>query len=163
MGVRIGQEWARKKSILRGREGMFPAMRGKTLLWVRRAHLVLSVFFAPLLLLFVITGWAQTMDFDHSTSLMQNLSRVHTDQYYPKGTINCRPSFDNDPDIDAGAKQHTWATKWLIAAMCVALIVSISLGLVLAFTVVRNRTPVWIALLGGIAAPVLLLTLAHLK
>ncbi len=163
MALTIGQEWARKKSILCGAEGMFPAMRGKILLWVRRAHLFLSVFFAPLLLLFVITGWAQTMDFDHSTSLMQNLSRVHTDQYYPMGTRNGRPSFDNDSFTDAGAKQHTWATKWLIAAMCVALIISISLGLVLAFTMVRNRIPVWIALLCGIAAPVLLLTLAHVK
>jgi hypothetical protein len=163
MTIRIGQEGARKKSILRRVEGMFPRMRGKILLWVRRTHLFLSVFFAPLLLLFVITGWAQTMNFDHSTSLMQSLSRVHTDQYYPMGMTNGRPSFDNQPQAKGEVKQLAMPTRWLVAAMCVALLVSISLGLVLAFTMVRNRIPIWIALFCGIAAPVLLLTLAHVK
>jgi hypothetical protein len=47
--------------------------------------------------------------------------------------------------------------------MCVALIISISLGLFLAFTVVRNRIPVWIALILGIVTPVLLLAAGHVK
>ncbi len=59
--------------------------------------------------------------------------------------------------------EMTWPTKWLVVAMCVSLMVSISLGLVLAFTMVRNRTPVWIALILGVATPVLLLALAHVK
>jgi len=145
----------------RGISDMFQSMRGKWLLLVRRAHLYLSVFFAPLLLLFVISGWAQTMDFDHSTSFMERLSKVHTEQYYPLSITNGKPSFDGH--TDAASKKITLPTKWFIAAMCVALITSISLGLVLAFTMMRNRIPVWIALIFGIATPVLLLALAHVK
>ncbi len=57
----------------------------------------------------------------------------------------------------------TWPTKLLVAAMCVALIISIALGLALAFTMVRNRIPVWIALILGVATPVTFLVLAHLN
>jgi hypothetical protein len=152
---------------------MFLLMRGKWLLWVRRTHLYLSVFFAPLLLLFVITGWAQTMDFDHSTTLMQKLSRVHTSQYFPTESAPDRKTvfttgspakFEIAGHTGAknAVKRISWPTKWLVAAMCVALIVSISLGLVLAFTMVRNRIPVWIALILGVATPVLLLAIAHM-
>jgi hypothetical protein len=147
-------------------------MHGKWLLLVRRTHLYLSVFFAPLLLLFVITGWAQTMDFDHSSTLMERLSKVHTKQFFPTddnfdrkqvfttttpGVAGTEPREGRTP-----AKRMTWPTRWLIASMCVALITSISLGLILAFTMVRNRIPVVIALILGIATPVLLLALAHL-
>ena len=138
-------------------------MRGKWLLLVRRLHLYLSVFFAPLLLLFVITGWAQTMGFVNSTSVMRSLSRVHMNQYYPTPGANgpnekgLKFSFKGK-----GGGNFTWPTKWLIVAMCVSLLVSISLGLILAFTMVRNRIPVWIALILGVATPVLLLTLSHL-
>jgi len=147
-------------------------MRGKMLLLVRRTHLYLSVFFAPLLLLFVITGWAQTMDFDHSTVLMERLSKVHMKQYFPTEAGSGRkPIFRTTPGLQgadqkenkSAVKRITRPFKFLVAAMCVALIVSISLGLILAFTVVRNRIPVWIALILGIATPVLLLALAHMK
>jgi hypothetical protein len=134
-------------------------MRGKWLLRVRRLHLYLSVFFAPLLLLFVITGWAQTMGFVRSSLLMEQLSRVHVSQYFPTP--------DETTKRFGGAERahHKMASgpaKLLVAAMCVALIVSIALGMVLAFTVVKNRIPVWIALILGVATPVLLLVLAHM-
>jgi hypothetical protein len=136
-------------------------MRGKFLLVVRRLHLFLSVFFSPLLLLFIVTGWAQTMDFDHSSAVLGRLSQVHTRQFYPTGPATT----DARGEIRVpGGKQESGYTvpmKWLVAAMSVALIVSISLGLILAFTMVRQRVAVWIALILGIAAPVLLLALAH--
>jgi hypothetical protein len=150
-------------------------MRGKVLLAVRRAHLYLSVFFAPLLLLFVVTGWAQTMDFDHSTALMQKLSRIHTKQYFPTEagperkavytTITAiggsAPNVGEVKGTKNTAQRATWPMKWLIATMCLALLTSITLGLLLAFTVVRNRAPVWIALIFGVITPVALLALAH--
>jgi hypothetical protein len=133
-------------------------MRGKILLVVRRLHLYLSVFFAPLLLLFVITGWAQTMDFDHSTPVLERLSNVHTEQFFAMEPRKGRTSAERDAE-EAAARPM----KWLVAAMSVALIVSIGLGLVLAFTLVRQRVAVWIALLLGIATPVLLLAAAHFR
>ena len=67
-------------------------MRGKILLVVRRLHLYLSVFFAPLLLLFVITGWAQTMDFDHATPVLERLSKVHTQQFFSTALPDADPA-----------------------------------------------------------------------
>lgn len=138
-------------------------MRGKWLLMVRRLHLYLSVFFAPLLLLFIVTGWAQTMGFARSTPVMHSLSEVHTAQYYPLPTAETgKFRFEGKRGGLKRAEMNA-PTKWLVVAMCVALLVSVSLGLVLAFTMVRNRIPVWIALILGVATPVTLLVIAHLK
>ena len=138
-------------------------MRGRWLLLVRRLHLYLSVFFAPLLLLFVVTGWAQTTGLAHSSSLMARLSEVHKDQYYPASEADT----DNKKHFFLGGKTgrntSTVLVKRLVAMMCAALIISIALGMVLAFTTMRSRIPVWISLILGIATPVLLLALAHVK
>lgn len=146
---------------------MLQSMRGKWLHWVRRFHLYLSVFFAPLLLLFVITGWAQTTGFVNSTVLMRELSAVHKDQYFSIGGYRANGKWTFAGQTGTGTKNSTqritWPTKLLVVAMCIALITSISLGLILAFTMVRNRIPVWIALILGVATPVLLLAVAHLK
>ena len=130
---------------------VFP-MRGKWLLIVRRTHLYLGVFFAPLLLLFVITGWWQTVTVNRNKGIganayfMNKLSDIHIAQYYP---------------IAGSHHFSTWMFKTLVVAMCIGLILSLVLGITLAFTMVRNRIPVWIALTLGIAVPVLLLALAH--
>jgi hypothetical protein len=140
-------------------------MRGKRLLLARRLHLFLSVFFAPLLLLFVVTGWAQTMGFVRSSVVMEKLSRVHTSQYFPT-TIETNKRFGGQIGTARNGRppwSTTRPTKLLVAAMCVALLVSIALGLVLAFTMVKNRIPVWIALILGVATPVVFLALAHLN
>jgi hypothetical protein len=136
-------------------------MRGKILLLVRRVHLYLSVFFAPLLLLFVVTGWAQTMDFDHSSAFLGRLSQVHTRQFYPVGpaTTDAR----GEIRVPGGKEEsgYTVPMKWLVAAMSVALIISILLGLVLAFSMARLRFPSLIALILGVGIPFVLLALAH--
>jgi hypothetical protein len=56
---------------------------------IRRAHLHLGVFFAPLLLFFVLTGWYQTVTPDRrkgaadSDDWVSRLTRVHVEQYFP--------------------------------------------------------------------------------
>ena len=133
-------------------------MRGKVLLLIRRLHLYLSVFFAPLLLVFIVSGWAQTMDFDHSTPLLRNLSQIHTKQFYPLASDAGKIG----PKVDrARFEQITLPMRWLVAAMCGALLISIILGLVMAFTMVRQRVQVCVALALGIALPAGLLALAH--
>jgi hypothetical protein len=140
-------------------------MRGRLLLVVRRLHLYLSVFFAPLLLLFVVTGWTQTMDFDHSTRLLKNLSQIHTHQSFPapeKATKTPGERGGGDA-VRARLRAATWPMRWLVSSLCVALLISISLGLALAFTMVRNRVPVWIALILGVATPVAVLVADHFR
>ncbi len=135
-----------------GRVGYAALMRGKLLLFVRRMHLYLGVFFAPLLLLFVITGWWQTVTINRNkaiganTFFMNKLSDIHVAQYYP---------------VAGSHHFSTWMFETLVVAMCIGLILSLVLGIALAFTMVRNRIPVFIALFLGIAVPVLLLALAH--
>ena len=156
-------------------------MRGKTLLIVRRLHLYLSVFFAPLLLMFVVSGWAQTMDFGRSSTMMRGLEQVHMHQYYSTGPQADRARGGGGrPDGEAGrfagrgggerldgrgergrTRTSTMPMKWLVAVMSVSLIISLLLGLVLAFTVVPSRIPVWLALDLGVAVPAGLLVWAH--
>ena len=56
---------------------------------LRRIHLYLGCFFAPLLVFYVSTGWYQTVNPDRrkgvgdSTDFISRLSRVHVEQYYP--------------------------------------------------------------------------------
>lgn len=125
---------------------------GIRLSWVRKIHTFLGTFFAPLLLMFVLTGWWQTVgagDKDDDgggtfTLLMGKLSRVHTDSYWP-------PQAD-DSHSDA------WF-KALVIALCVALTVSIVSGLFLAWKSSRKKWPLFLALALGVLIPVLLLGL----
>jgi hypothetical protein len=144
----------RKKSILRAAVLMLGFMNGKWLLLVRRIHLYLGVFFAPLLLLFVTTGCWQTVvprtqkPYGYDPSLIEKLSEVHTSQNFP---------------VPGHNTNITWPTQCLVVVMCISLITSISLGLVLAFTLVRNKIPVWIALIFGIVVPIFFLLMLQLK
>lgn len=118
---------------------------------LRRAHLYLGVFFAPLLLLFVITGWWQTVTINRNKGLgfgqttIEKLSTIHVDQYYPV----------------AGTKKYrTDAFKILTIILCIGLILAILLGLWMGFQTPGQRLGSLIALLLGIAVPVLILALA---
>lgn len=130
----------------------FRNMKGKWLPWARQAHLFLGVFFSPLLLMFIITGWWQTVTTDEEKeahggrfhTLMENLSNVHTDDYFPH----------------PGASHHSHlAFKILVVTMCLALIAAIGLGLILAWQIKRKGAVV-IAFVLGILLPALLLYFA---
>lgn len=128
-------------------------MRGKWLIWLRRTHLFLSVFFSPLLLMFIITGWWQTVasqddqerDGGFFHDLIKRLSTVHTDSNFP------RP----------GVHHHAeWIMKTLVVSMCIALIISILLGLFMAWQAMKNKWRVVLAFALGILVPVLALYFA---
>lgn len=127
-------------------------MRGKWNYWIRQLHTWLGVFFSPLLLLFIITGWWQSVTSDEEKeaeggffhTLMGKLSTVHTDDHFPKP--------------GAGGQSHL-AFKVLVVAMCIALLVSIAIGLVLAFQG-KRKVPMIAALILGIVVPSLLLYFA---
>ena len=119
---------------------------------LRRVHLYLGCFFAPLLLFYVITGWYQTVNPDRrkgvsdSQDLVSRLSRVHVEQYYP---------------TESATGYSTRLFRVVIVIMANALIATVILGIILAFRTSRNKWPVWLSLALGIALPVILLWLGQ--
>jgi hypothetical protein len=117
---------------------------------IRRLHLFLGVFFTPLLVFFVATGWYQTINPERlktagdAETLLQKFRVVHTDQVYPGDREFSRPS---SPKLFQG----------LIGAMSAAVLISTALGVFLAFKTVRGKVWVLFWLLAGLAVPVGLL------
>lgn len=121
--------------------------------FVRRAHLFLSVFFAPLLIFFVATGWYQTVSIQRNKllgeqdSLVSRMTAVHVDQVYPKSNVT--------------EEYSTALFKWLVVIMSICLLVTIGLGIYLAIRTIRNPWPVLICLALGLLVPVLFLWLGQ--
>lgn len=118
--------------------------------WVRRVHLYLSCFFAPLFLFYVATGWYQSVSVNRAKGLGEGedwkskMTAVHVDLIYP---------------ADKAEGFSTSLYQILVVAMCVALIVSIILGLYLAFKTLRPRWILWLVLVLGVGIPVMALRL----
>ena|SRR5687768_5434420 len=115
---------------------------------IRRWHLFLSCFFAPMLLFFTATGWYQTVTPNRlkqpgeQQDLVSKLTSIHVDQIYP---------------ADKSESFSPTLFKWLVVAMSICLIITIALGIYLAFTVGRPRWAVWASLVMGALLPVLFL------
>ncbi len=121
---------------------------------LRRLHLYLGVFFAPVLLFFVLSGWYQTQVPDRLKSagdaetFLQKMRVVHTDQIYPGDVERTHPSSPR-------------GFQALVYAMSSAMVLSTLIGVWLAFRSLRQTAPVWIALVLGIAVPIALLVLGR--
>jgi len=119
---------------------------------IRRWHLFLSCFFAPMLLFYIGTGWYQTLSHDRNKipgdeqTLQSKLRSIHVDQIYPSEKAE---SFS--PRL----------FKILVVIMSISLIITIALGIYLAFTVGRPKWAVWVSLVLGIVLPVLSLWLGQ--
>src|SRR5258708_3477166 len=121
---------------------------------LRRIHMYLGCFFAPLLLFYVLTGWFQTVNHDRLKSpseaetIVQKLRTVHVDQIYPTTHELKRPS-------------SPFLFQAMVVAMAIALVATVIIGVILAFRSTRNRWPVWVSLCLGILLPIFLLWLGH--
>jgi len=119
---------------------------------LRRVHLYLGCFFAPLLIFYVSTGWYQTVNPDRrkgvadSTDLISRLSRVHVEQYYPS---------------ESATGYRTKFFRLLVVLMAIALITTVILGIILAIRTSRNPWRVWLCIALGIVLPVVLLWLGQ--
>ncbi len=111
---------------------------------IRKLHLFLGCFFAPLLLFYVATGWYQTFQIDRRKSpaeaetLVSRLVAVHTDQIYPASFAN------------------SWSPalfKALVVIMSLALIATVLFGVVLAFRSMKQRWIIWCSLFLGVLLP----------
>ena len=119
---------------------------------LRRLHLYLGCFFAPLLLFYIFTGWFQTLSIDRrkgvgeTETLIERLRSIHVDQIYP---------------TESAMGYSPWLFKGLVVVMAIAMSTTIVLGIVLAFRSIRQRWLVWLSLGLGIAFPMLLLWLGQ--
>lgn len=119
---------------------------------LRRLHMYLGCFFAPILLFFVCTGWYQTVNPDRrkgindSDDLVSRLCRVHVEQHYPTPAAS------------------TYSPRWFrgfVVVMCLALIATTALGILLAFRFGRSRWAICLSLALGMVVPVVLLWLGQ--
>jgi len=123
-------------------------MRGNWLQRVRQLHTWLGVFFSPLLLFFILTGWWQTFVSDDDkdkgvfNSMMKKFSTVHTDDHFPR---------------NAGSHHSSEHFKILVACMAVTLILTILLGMALACQTVKKFWWTALAFLLGILVPAMTL------
>ena len=119
---------------------------------IRRIHLYLGCFFAPLLIFYVATGWYQTVNPDRrkgvsdSNDLISRLNRVHVEQYYPS---------------ESASGYSTYLFRGLVVAMAIGLVTTVALGVILAFRFSRNKWPVWFSLTLGVVLPIILLWLGQ--
>ena len=119
---------------------------------LRRLHLFLGCFFAPLLLFYVATGWYQSVTprrnklAGEADDWLGRLRSVHVDQLYPS---------------EYAQSWSPWPFRFLVIAMAIALIVTVVLGVVLAFRSLRQRWLVWLSLGLGVLFPVLFLWLGQ--
>jgi hypothetical protein len=120
--------------------------------WLRRVHLHLGVFFAPLLVFFVLTGWYQTVTPDRrkgvadSDDWLSRMNRVHVEQYYPSKTAE---------------GYSTRLFTGLVVGMSAALVATTLLGVVLAFQTTKRQGLIWISLALGFIVPAVFLWLGQ--
>jgi hypothetical protein len=119
---------------------------------MRNVHLYLGVFFAPLLLFFLISGSWQTFGLNDTSksgnyvppAIIKSLSHVHTDQRW-----------SGKEDAPSSVP-----FKWLVFLMAVGLLTTTILGIVMAFKYTRGWI-VWGCLFLGAAIPCFLIWIAR--
>lgn len=139
---------------------------GLRLARIRQMHVYVSVFVAPSLLFFALTGALQTFRIpDQKTApvLIQKLARVHKDDVFAveghkHGPPPPGPSAAAKPkEIRPPSKNSTTGLKWFFTAVSVGIGLTTVFGLWMALAHSRRKAVLWAILAAGIAAPVLLL------
>jgi hypothetical protein len=120
---------------------------------MRNIHLYLGVFFAPLLMFFLISGCWQTFGLHVESqdgsykppAIIKSLSQVHK----------------NDRWVDRQKKSDTSVPfQYLVFLMVIGLLATVILGIVMAFKYTKPWM-VWVCLSTGTILPGLLLWLAY--
>ncbi len=120
--------------------------------FLRRLHLYLGCFFTPLLLLYIGTGWYQTVSANRNKGIgegggwREKLTSIHVDQVFP---------------TESAETYTPQLFQYLVVVMSIALMITIFLGVFLAFKTSRKAWPVWLALVLGLLIPMILLWLGQ--
>lgn len=146
-----------------------PALR---LMLIRQIHVYVSVFVAPSLLFFALTGALQTFRIpDRPTApvVIQKLARLHKDDVFaikpprpkrPDPAGHGKAEAPKPAEAKPAPNPATEVLKWFFAAISVAVALSTFLGLWMAISYNRRKLVVWLLLIAGIAAPVLMIAVA---
>lgn len=136
---------------------------------IRDLHVYVSVFVAPSLLFFALTGALQTFRIpDQKTVpvLIQKLARVHKDDVFavkpqrPKraeGGDHDKAGAQKPPEAKPEPRASTERLKWFFAAISIGIGLTTLFGLWMALAHSRRRLVIWALLIAGAAAPVLIL------
>jgi hypothetical protein len=141
---------------------------------IRQVHVYLSVFVAPSLIFFAVTGAFQTFripDRPDAPVVLQKLARAHKDSVYavkpprPKKANDARAAEagHDKPKADAPKPQPkpaTQAVKWFFVVAAIGMTVSTLLGVWMALAYHKRRRLMWALLIAGATIPAALLAAA---
>ena len=110
---------------------------------LRTIHLYLGCLFAPMLIFFAVSGIWQTLPAKsvRNSATLAWLSTIHTGHALKAGTLS------------------SIYMRWFVATMAVCLVITIILGVILAFKFGHKRAALG-CLIGGIIVPAVLALLA---
>lgn len=128
---------------------------------VRKAHLVLGLFFAPSILFFTITGTLQTFQLHepHDTYVpppaISALASVHKEQALDLAAFAPPAPAEGGPQR-AHPGQKIVPLKWFVLLMSFGLIASQISGIMLALRYRRDRNQMFVSLALGTVMPIAL-------
>ena len=135
-------------------------------------HSYLSVFIAPSVIFFALTGALQIFNLHEAhdgyqpPALLEKLARVHKDQVFEQEERHEPPppaaAGDAPPpprEEEAGPGLLTYALKWFFLLVALVLTTSTALGLWIALTHITRKRVSALLLGGGCLVPLLLLIL----
>lgn len=113
---------------------------------LRALHLYLGCTFAPLLIFFAISGLWQTLSLqgikpNANSKILTYLSSIHTG----RGVKLADPSTLSSPFL-----------RWVVVAMAISLVLTIVLGVIMAFQYGHKKTAAY-CLVGGVLVPLILI------
>jgi hypothetical protein len=106
---------------------------------LRRLHLYLGCFFAPMLLFFTISGIWQTVGWNDHNAILRWLSTIHKNQ-----------------GLKGGAHLNSFPLELFVLLMSLGLILSVVTGIVMAFKFGRGKITL-ASLAAGILIPLIMI------
>ena len=148
-------------------------MKPQTLMTLRRYHLYLGIFFAPLIILFSISGALQTFRLQDEKGYGGKppgwivwLASVHKDQRLPHekakpaaAAATAAPAAPK-PAGDAPKSPNTLPLKILVVLLAIGLLISTIIGLAIALNNRRTRRTYLAIMVAGTIVPLALLIAA---
>jgi hypothetical protein len=136
-----------------------PALR---LALIRQLHSYVAMFVAPSLIFFAVTGALQTFrlpDDPAAPVLLQKLARLHKDDVFavkPPRPARPRGGHEGPAPPKPAPRPATQAMKWFFAAISVGILATTGFGVWMALAHGRRKWLLWLLLIAGTAAPVLI-------